>query len=106
MLYDVEWLALAAGGGELDRSHLPRNLQSRLVQPSAPLSDPHQRRPHRQADLFRLCPDRVRDALDMGQEELLARRLLAGKLRRLIEKPVTTTAAYGVIAPYPLVGKL
>lgn len=44
MLYDVERLALAVGGGELDRPHIPRNLQSRLVQHSAPLSDPHQRR--------------------------------------------------------------
>src|SRR5262245_56724590 len=26
MLYDVERLALAAGGGELDRPHIPRNL--------------------------------------------------------------------------------
>ena len=106
MLYDVERLALAAGGGELDRPHIPRNFQSRLVQHSAPLSDPHQRRTHRQADLLRLRPDRIRDALDMGAEELPARRLLSGELRSLIEQPVTAIAAYGVVAPDPLVGKL
>ena len=44
--------------------------------------------------------------LHLGEEELLARRLLAGELRRLIEQPVTALAAYGVVAPDPLVGKL
>src|SRR5690606_13310936 len=42
VFHHVERLALAAGGGELDRPHAPGHLQGRLVQHCAALADPHQ----------------------------------------------------------------
>lgn len=68
VLDDVGRLILAAGGGELDWPHLTGNLESCLVRSSAPRPGPHQRRAHRESDVLRLCPDRIRDALDVGDD--------------------------------------
>ncbi len=68
MLCDVERLALAAGGGELDRPTSRATFRAAAFNTALRFPIPISAAPIARPDLLRLRPDCVRDALDMGEE--------------------------------------